>query len=83
MPASTTWGGESKSGSPTPRLITSGMVAITSKNLRMPDGGTDSTRWARRWRVAGACGSVVIARVYEGTPSDPDRRGRLASRARA
>ena len=47
-----TWGGVVKSGSPTPRLMTSGIVASTSKNLRMPDGGTSRTRRASRERPA-------------------------------
>src|SRR5215213_2768522 len=51
-----------KSGSPTPRLITSGMVAMTSKNFRMPDGGTARTRSDRRWRAA-IIGSAVIRLV--------------------
>src|SRR3954453_5965139 len=55
------WGGVVKSGSPTPRLMTSGMVARTSKNFRIPDGGTLMTRWARRLGVGVATGSVVSA----------------------
>ena len=58
-PSSTICGGVVKSGSPTPRLITSGMVAMTSKNLRMPEGGTARTRSDRRWRAA-VMGSAVI-----------------------
>src|SRR3989304_576915 len=46
-PASMTCGGVVKSGSPTPRLMTSGIVAMTSKNFRMPEGGTACTRRAR------------------------------------
>src|SRR4051794_40142626 len=39
MPASRIRHGVTKSGSPTPREITSSISAAMSKNLRMPDGG--------------------------------------------
>ncbi len=39
MPASITWAGVAKSGSPTPRLMTSSIVAAMSKKRRIPDGG--------------------------------------------
>ncbi len=46
--------GVSKSGSPTPRLMTSVIVARMSKNLRIPDGGTSRTRWPGHARRAAA-----------------------------
>ena len=46
--------GVSKSGSPTPRLMTSSIVAAMSKNRRMPDGGTTRTRSARTRSASGA-----------------------------
>jgi len=58
MPASTIPGGVSKSGSPTPRLITSSIVARMSKKRRMPDGGTVRTRSARARSANGARASV-------------------------
>jgi hypothetical protein len=39
MPASRTRHGVTKSGSPTPREITSSISAAMSKKRRMPDGG--------------------------------------------
>ena len=36
--------GAEKSGSPTPREMTSSISSASSKNRRMPDGGTDRTR---------------------------------------
>ena len=70
------WGGVVKSGSPTPRLMTSGIVAMTSKNLRMPDGGTAATRRARREADRTAGSTVMTARVYEpaGRSSSPAQR---------
>src|SRR5579863_7915903 len=44
IPACRMWSGVTKSGSPTPRQITSGIVLIISKNFRMPDGLTFCTR---------------------------------------
>src|SRR6266487_4985885 len=44
MPAWRICSGVTKSGSPTPSEITSGMVLIISKNLRIPEGFTERTR---------------------------------------
>ena len=53
-----TCSGVSKSGSPTPRLITSVIVAMMSKKRRMPERGTSSTRRARtRVESGGRSGS--------------------------
>ena len=48
--------GVSKSGSPTPRLMTSSIVARMSKNRRMPDGGHRRGRAAARARLASGDG---------------------------
>ncbi len=45
IPASRITSGVGKSGSPTPREITSCMVAAMSKNLRIPDGLMACTFW--------------------------------------
>ena len=60
MPASITWAGVAKSGSPTPRLMTSSIVAAMSKKRRIPDGGTARTRAerARARRAGGRRGGV-------------------------
>ena len=73
--------GVSKSGSPTPRLITSSIVAAMSKNRRIPDGGTDRTRSDRARSDSGMRGlaSVVVIgdkRTASGpcrTAADPRR----------
>ncbi|GBE55892.1 hypothetical protein BMS3Bbin16_00087 [archaeon BMS3Bbin16] len=41
MQASRMCQGATKSGSPTPSDMTSGMPSTISKNFRMPEGGTD------------------------------------------
>src|SRR5678816_1274169 len=70
--------GVSKSGSPTPRLMTSVIVARMSKNLRIPDGGTLRTRSDRaRSASGGRLTSVAIL------ASLVDRRGPLGGRRRA
>ena len=61
MPASMTWAGVAKSGSPTPRLMTSSIVAAMSKKRRMPDGGTARTRAERARSASGRRGVVVGA----------------------
>ena len=50
MPASRMAHGVLKSGSPTPRLMHSGISAARSKNLRMPDG-----------RMAAAAGAISLS----------------------
>jgi hypothetical protein len=44
MPACKIAGGVTKSGSPMPSEITLSIVALMSKNRRIPEGGTDWTR---------------------------------------
>src|SRR5664280_1568940 len=59
-----TCSGVSKSGSPTPRLMTSVIVAMMSKKRRMPDRGTSSTRRARtRVESGGRSGSDSELRI--------------------
>src|SRR3954468_14639909 len=55
--------GVSKSGSPTPRLMTSSMVARMSKKRRIPDGGAASTGWAG---AASAKGARAVWAVIDG-----------------
>ena len=43
--------GVTKSGSPMPNEITSGMVAAMSKKRRIPEGGTDATREEMKLRM--------------------------------
>ena len=52
--------GVSKSGSPTPRLMTSSIVAAMSKKRRIPDGGTARTRSDRTRSASGGRGSVSV-----------------------
>ena len=52
--------GVSKSGSPTPRLMTSSIVAAMSKKRRIPDGGTDRTRSDRARSDSGTRGLVSV-----------------------
>src|SRR5215471_12909937 len=52
MPARRICSGVTKSGSPTPSEMTSGMVLIMSKNLRIPDGLTLRTRCDRTSRLS-------------------------------
>ena len=47
MAASVYVQGVLKSGSPTPREMTPSISLTTSKNLRMPEGGTSATRRQR------------------------------------
>ena len=58
MPAWTMCSGVSKSGSPTPRLMTSSIVARMSKKRRMPDGGTSRTRRLSARSASGGRASV-------------------------
>ena len=44
MAASRAAHGAEKSGSPTPSEMTSSISSASSKNRRMPEGGTDATR---------------------------------------
>src|ERR1035437_8194356 len=56
--------GVSKSGSPTPRLMTSVIVARMSKKRRMPERGTSSTRRDRtRVESGGRSGSDSELRI--------------------
>src|SRR3954447_20039600 len=79
--------GVSKSGSPTPRLMTSSIVAAMSKKRLIPDGGTTRTRSARTRSASGARASrsVVIVEtgygIESGAAPAPDPTGR-ASRER-
>ena len=66
------WGGVVKSGSPTPSEMTSGIVAMTSKNFRMPDGGT--VQDAPRETLADGCRDGIGGLGGHGTPSGRGRR---------
>jgi hypothetical protein len=52
MPAWRICSGVTKSGSPTPSEITSGMVLMISKNLRMPEGLAERTRFVNTSRLS-------------------------------
>ena len=63
MPACKITSGVTKSGSPMPRLMTSCIVAAMSKNLRIPDGGTDSTLFEMRFCMGIPPGKLLGYRV--------------------
>ena len=73
--------GVSKSGSPTPRLMTSSIVAAMSKNRRMPDGGTTrhALRPGRARRVGGAgrCRSCRSSSPGRRRQRQESQRGRV------
>src|SRR3990172_6579629 len=58
-----TCGGVVKWGSRTARVMTSAIVAMTSKNFRMPEGGTACTRRARRLFVVAGTSVAMVARI--------------------
>ena len=82
MAASRMCQGVTKSGSPTPSEITSGIVWTMSKNSRMPERGM-----SRTWRAMNCCDSNgAVMRGYrqkenprrEKEKVTPERRSRLA-----
>src|SRR4051812_31671457 len=68
--------GVSKSGSPTPRLMTSSIVAVMSKKRRIPDGGTTRTRSARTRSASGARASRSVVIVGTGYGIESGKRPR-------
>src|SRR5579883_877065 len=60
IPAWRICSGVTKSGSPTPNEMTSGIVLMMSKNLRIPEGFTDRTRSDSTSRLSVSMNNLLL-----------------------